>query len=143
MKKIKLFIITLCLVVLGVNCVLAANTNDVTFSFYNYDSTGYSYGGNKDNSSDTYIYPKTGNSIRYTVQGRNINSITDPYEDRSFSVRIPTGTKGSVENGIRQHNDNYARLKFTAINTVPVTTTGVWSPDCAGSYTRYGVGYNN
>ena len=112
----------------------AGNTTDTEYEFYNSNSTGNTSGRSKTNTTKTYIYPKYGPALNYTVQGSKTGS---NWENRSSSHTVYNGTKASFTNFVYENGEAYARLHLEKTTTAYVWSRGVWSPDSTRNYTIY------
>lgn len=132
-KKLVTIAVTAALCVSAVvGVVSAANTTDTEWSFYHQNSTGYTGGRTKDDNTNVYVFPKLGQTLKYTVQVYGTNG----YEDaRSSAVDINIGTKATLRSDASADDDTRVKMINEHINYG--YTSGVWSPDSLDYHTVY------
>lgn len=89
-------------------------------------------------------FVKHGNTIcAVAVSLASLSSLVIYYSYGDF--RIPTGTKGSITNLIWENRTQGCNIPKANLhmergqtNSLPIDTTGYWSPDSIGTYTIYG-----
>ena len=147
--KMKNSIVTIAMaMMLSVTAVVGFGTNakasseDSRYAFSNVNEHGDSSWRDKETNTKVYVHPCSGPTIKYWVQGKNQNNVIY-YSYGDF--RIPTGTKGSITNLIWENrtpgcNIPKANLQMERgqSHSLPIDTTGYWSPDSIGTYTIYG-----
>ncbi|MGN0165024.1 MAG: hypothetical protein ACI39R_02475 [Lachnospiraceae bacterium] len=130
MKKNRFLtaVATVALCVSGMAGVVgAANVKDTDWSFSNQNSEGNTDHRTKQDNTNVYVYPKVGQTLKYTVQKSGI--------DLRTAVSIPCGTKATLRSSAG--TGDYVMLKYYNENYNPGKTSGVWSPDSTQYYTVY------
>lgn len=112
--------------------VKASNTED---KYYTYGGKGVEYTSwrAKEDYTKVYVYPTSGGSIQYTVQG--LKGSKAIYRSNTHS--IPVGVQASITNYVRENGNHKARLKKENNAMASTIAAGWWSPDSTRNYTVY------
>lgn len=125
-KKKILIALVLVLSQMGV-VAHAADYTDQEFSFCCQQASHDTNKRVKEVVGYIYCYPKSGQS-KLKVQVRNVTNSTS-----GVVKTLNTGTRYALQNNVPQNNTIYLHLsRISKDNSI---NKGVWSPDCAGSYT--------
>ena len=140
-KKMGVIALLALLLVGGTTNTYAADYKDKIFSFYVDTKAEITDSYTKYTDSSVYVHVTDGRTNYAKVQtwgyidGKWVNKTI------GTTASVPIGqydsAKSRVRNLIVESNNNQAttmRLRFP-INSEPTVVVGVWSPDCAGSYT--------
>lgn len=112
------------------------NVDDSPIVFDNTGATRYTSWRLKYNTSQVYVYPKSGPKLYYTVQGTIKGQPC--IDQESDIVVVPTGVKASIINYVHEDGNTYARLLIQRTAYSTQTTRGVWSPDSTQTYKLFG-----
>lgn len=114
------------------------NTDDTKYTYdCSSDTVKYTSWRRKWNATKIYVYPVSGPTLYYRVQG-TIKGVPYVTDNESDTVKISTGVRGSIISYVWEDKNDYARLRLRRVHYAPEETIGYWSPDSTRAYTVFG-----
>lgn len=110
----------------GFTLSVQADSNTYNFSFYNTQSSGHTSAQSKDSSKKVYVHASSGPALKYTVEGAVSGG---SWHTRSSQVTIYSGHTVHIENSVKGHGENRARLQLVRTTSGYVYSKGSWIPD--------------
>ena len=110
----------------GFTLSVQADSNTYNFSFYNTQSSGHTSAKSKDSGKKVYVHASSGPALKYTVEGAVSGG---SWHTRSSQVTIYSGHTVHIENSVKGHEENRARLQLVRTTSGYVYSKGSWIPD--------------
>lgn len=113
------------------------NTADTS---WNAGATVHDYCRPKFNDSSVYVYNYSmTHSAKVTVKGRKSKTSADVSVSinghPTANITLPANNEREIYQGIIENGCTFAHVTFNDADTANGAAYGVWSPDCAGSFT--------
>ena len=109
----------------GFTLSVQADSNTYNFSFYNTQSSGHTSAQSKDSGKKVYVHASSGPALKYTEGAVSGGS----WHTRSSQVTIYSGHTVHIENSVKGHGENRARLQLVRTTSGYVYSKGSWIPD--------------